>query len=56
MQFLKNFARAAPVNFWSSAPNLQVTIFSFAVTANDGVLGSMAMGAATNKAAKKMAR
>ena len=43
MQFFKNLARAAPSSFWSSAPNLQVAIFSFAVTANDGALGSTAM-------------
>ncbi|HUI14641.1 MAG TPA: hypothetical protein VL048_14365 [Xanthobacteraceae bacterium] len=49
MQFFMNFARAAPVSFWSSAPNLQVTIFSLAVTANDGVLGSIAISAAARK-------
>jgi hypothetical protein len=52
MQFFKNFAFAAPCSFWSSAPNLQVAIFSFAVTANDGALGSMAI----NMAVKKMVR
>jgi hypothetical protein len=49
MQFLRNFVRSAPCSFWSSAPNLQVAIFSFAVTANDGVLGSMASSAAVKK-------
>jgi hypothetical protein len=49
MQFFKNFALAALCSFWSSAPNLQVAIFSFAVTATDGVLGSMAISAAVKK-------
>jgi hypothetical protein len=40
MQFFMNFVRAAPASFWSSAPNLQVAIFSFAVTAKDGALGN----------------
>ena len=52
MQFFKNLARAAPSSFWSSAPNLQVAIFSFAVTANDGALGSTAMSAAVKKSVR----
>src|SRR5262245_10973000 len=36
MQRDRNFLRAAPVSFWSSAPNLQVSIFSLAVTAKAG--------------------
>ena len=49
MQFFMNLARAAPCNFWSSAPNLHVAIFSFAVTANDGAPGSMAINVAAKK-------
>jgi hypothetical protein len=49
MQFFKNLVRSAPCSFWSSAPNLQVAIFSFAVTANDGAIGSTAMSAAVKK-------
>ena len=52
MQFFKNFVRAAPCSFWSSAPNLQVAIFSFAVTANDGALGIMAISTAVKKTAR----
>jgi hypothetical protein len=55
MQFFMNFARAAPASFWSSAPNLQVAIFSFAVTAKDGALGSAAIRTAAMKTGRCMA-
>ena len=54
MQFLRNFARAGPCSFWSSAPNLHVTIFSFAVTAKQGALGSMVMSKAAIDAYRSM--
>jgi hypothetical protein len=41
MHFLMNALRAGPCSFWSSAPNLQVAILSFGVTAKDGALGSI---------------
>jgi hypothetical protein len=55
MQFFMNFARAAPASFWSSAPNLQVAIFSFAVTAKDGALGNTAIKTAAMKIGRSMA-
>jgi hypothetical protein len=42
MQLFMNFVRAAPLSFWSSAPNLQVAILSLAVTASVGALGNAA--------------
>jgi hypothetical protein len=55
MQFFMNFVRAAPASFWSSAPNLQVAIFSFAVTAKDGALGNTASRTAAMKIRRCMA-
>src|SRR6202021_17092 len=50
MHFFMKPLRAAPCNFWSSAPNLQVAILSFGLTAKDGVLGSTATSTAAMKA------
>jgi hypothetical protein len=54
MQSFMNFARFAPSSFWSSAPNLQVSIFSPAVTAKDGEHGSITASKAATTANRVM--
>src|ERR1700761_2606256 len=55
MQFLRNFARAGPCSFWSSAPNLHVTILSFTDTAKDGAYGTTATSVAATNILRNMA-
>ncbi len=55
MHLFRKVARAAPSSFWSSAPNLQVAILSFWLTANDGALGSIAINMAAMNAYRYMA-
>src|ERR1700744_1995850 len=54
MHFFIKALRAAPASFWSSAPNLQVAILSFWLTANDGPLGTMASSTAVMKTYRGM--
>jgi hypothetical protein len=55
VHFFMNLSRAAPFSFWSSAPNLQVSIFAFEVIANDGELDRTNAKLAAKAASRSMA-